>query len=189
MIKENEVTQKSFDSLLYWLDPSRDIAGQKYEKIRQRLIRIYIGRGCFEAEELADEVINRVVQKLPEIVNMYVGEPIRYFYGVAEKTHLEWLRKQKKLKNLQPLDINDYNNSDSASDCEFECLEKCLRTLPKEQRELIIEYYQEEKSAKILYRQTLAAKLKISINALQIKTSRIRVKLEVCIKNCVAQNN
>lgn len=93
-MKENTITQESFDTLLGWLDHNREIAGQKYEKIRQRLIRIFAGRGCFEAEELADETINRVTLKLPQFVETYIGEPALYFYGVADKIHHEWLGKQ-----------------------------------------------------------------------------------------------
>ncbi|HEY0047746.1 MAG TPA: hypothetical protein VGB68_00565, partial [Pyrinomonadaceae bacterium] len=63
MDKENVINQENFDVLLNWLDRNREIAGQKYEKIRRRLIRIFLGRGCFEAEELADETINRVTRK------------------------------------------------------------------------------------------------------------------------------
>jgi RNA polymerase sigma factor (sigma-70 family) len=187
MVKENVITQESFDLLLDWLDPNREAAGEKYEKIRQRLIRIYLGRGCYEAEDLADEVMSRVAQKLPEIVKTYIGEPVRYFYGVAENIHREWLRKQKRRKNLPPAEIGTYQEPDT--DSEYDCLEKCLKKLPEVHRELIIDYYREEKSAKILHRQTLAAKLKISINALQIKTSRIRAKLEDCIRSCMAANN
>jgi RNA polymerase sigma factor (sigma-70 family) len=187
MIKEKVVTQESFNLLLDWLDKNRDAAGRKYEKIRQGLIRIYAGRGCFEAEELADEVINRVTRKLPEIIQTYIGEPVRYFYGVAENTYLEWLRKQKKHQTVELPELPSYDPSDP--DDEYLCLEKCLKSLPKEHRELIVEYYQEEKSAKILHRQRLAAHLKLSLNGLQVRTSRIRAKLEGCVVNCVSANN
>jgi hypothetical protein len=50
------------------------------------------------AEELADEVINRVSKKLPQIVDIYVGDPALYFYGVARKVHREYLRKGSTFK-------------------------------------------------------------------------------------------
>jgi DNA-directed RNA polymerase specialized sigma24 family protein len=186
MIKESVITQESFDLLLGWLDTDRNAAGKKYENIRRRLIRFYIGRGCFEAETLADEVINRVTEKLPSIIETYVGDPARYFYGVADYVHLEWLRKQKKLKSLPQPETGSEAELENA---EYVCLEKCLQALPPERRELIVDYYREEKSARIRHRQSLALKLKISTGALQIKTSRIRAKLEDCIKNCVAENH
>jgi len=96
MSKEIVITQEGFNTLLSWLDRNRETAGQKYEKIRRRLIRIFYGRGCFEAEELADETINRVIRKLPQLLDDYAGEPALYFYGVANNIYQEWLRKQKK---------------------------------------------------------------------------------------------
>ncbi len=64
MHKEWTLTQAALDSLLAWLDPDRDRAGAKYEAIRTRLIKVFVCRGCPEAEDLADETINRVASKL-----------------------------------------------------------------------------------------------------------------------------
>jgi RNA polymerase sigma factor (sigma-70 family) len=185
MTKENAITQEDFEVLLSWLDRNRDDAGQKYEKIRRRLIRIFIGRGCFEAEELADETINRVTQKVPTLTGSYVGDPVPYFYSVANKIHLEWLRKQKKLNRLQSLPPD--NHAEPESEAEYECLEACLKTLPASQQQLIVEYYGKEKSAKIENRRTLAEKLEISVSALQVKAFRIRVRLKECVQNCIAE--
>jgi DNA-directed RNA polymerase specialized sigma24 family protein len=146
MAKENIVTQEKFDLLLSWLDRNRETAGQKYEKIRQRLIRILIGRGCFEAEQLADETFDRVTRKLPELAGNYTGEPSLYFYGVADKIYLEWLRQQKKIKQLR-LPQNDARDK-TALEIEYECLETCLEKLSAEQHRLIVGYYKEEKPRK-----------------------------------------
>lgn len=185
MPKDNVITQEKFEVLLRWLDRDRDAAGQKYEKIRQRLIRIFIGRGCFEAEELADETINRVTQKLTQIDGTYNGEQALYFYGVASKIHLEWLRKQKKINQLQSVDIQ--KPPEIESEAEYECLETCLKTLPASQHQLIVEYYVKEKSAKIENRKTLAEKLEITASALQVKAFRIRARLKECLQKCIAE--
>ena len=185
MTKENVITQEGFEALLGWLDRNRDDAGQIYEKIRRRLIRVFINRGCYEAEELADETINRVIQKLPQIAGNYVGEPVLYFYSVANKIHLEWLRKQKKINRLPA--IEPHHDGASEADAEYECLEACLKTLPASQHQLIVEYYGKEKSAKIENRKTLAEKLEISVSALQVKAFRIRARLKECLQKCIAE--
>lgn len=185
MTKQNVVTQESFDLLLSWLDRNREIAGQKYEKIRLRLIRIFLGRGCPEAEELADETINRVTLKLPQVAPSYVGEPTLYFYGVANKIHLEWLRKQKKISHL-PLTETDNHPEIESDAAEYECLQSCLETLPDDQRLLIVEYYRDEKSAKIEKRREIAKKLGVNVNALQVKAFRIRARLKECLQECLA---
>ena len=56
------LTQEDFDRLLRWLDANLEAAGKEYEAIRQRLIKIFARRGCSEAEDLADETINRVTE-------------------------------------------------------------------------------------------------------------------------------
>lgn len=187
MAKENVVTKENFDVLLEWLDRNRESAAQKYEKIRQRLIRIFNGRGCFEAEELVDETFNRVTQKIPQLADKYVGEPAYYFYGVADKVHLEWLRRQKKIQQLRLPETDEKNKAQI--EIEYECLESCLAKLPADQHELIVEYYKEEKSAKIKNRQELAKKHGISANALQVKASRIRHQLKNCARGCVAEKS
>lgn len=189
MAKETTITQENFDALLSWLDQNREAAGKKYEKIRQRLIRIFVCRGCFEAEELADLTINRVTLKLPQISEKYIGEPTLYFCGVADKIHHEWLRQQKKTKKLELTETDNYSKSEPESESEYECLEECLKTLSTDDRELIVNYYRKEKKAKIELRRALARKLGISISALQVRTCRIRANLQKCVQNCIREKN
>lgn len=180
------ITRESFNLLLNWLDPDPELAGEKYEKVRRRLIAVLINRGCFEAEELADEAITRVSLKLAQIIDTYEGEPLRYFYAVADNVHHEWLREQKKLATITSEAAGNTNHSSDAP-AGYECMEKCLRVLAAQERELIVAYYYEEKGAKIFHRQKLAEKSGLSLNALQIKTCRIRARLQLCIKKCVGR--
>src|SRR5947209_6617862 len=46
--KESAPPTDSFDRLLAWLNPDREQAGQRYEEIRRRLIKIFARRGCSE---------------------------------------------------------------------------------------------------------------------------------------------
>jgi hypothetical protein len=84
MVKKNwTLTQEAFDKLLSWLHPDREEAGRRYEDIRCKLIRYFLSRGLSEAEEFADETINRVAQKIDVITKEFTGDPVYYFYGVA----------------------------------------------------------------------------------------------------------
>lgn len=183
MSEENVINKDNFEMLLNWLDRNRETAAQKYEKIRQRLIRIFTARGCFEAEELADETFNRVTKKLPQIANSYTGDAALYFYGVADKIHLEWLRKQKKIKELNLTESVDAGKPEL--EIEYECLDACLGKLPVDQHKLIVEYYAEEKSAKIEKRREIAKSFGLSISGLQVKAFRIRSQLKDCVQNCI----
>lgn len=180
MKKEWVLTQEAFDALLAWLDPDRELAAQKYESIRTRLIKIFACRGCIEAEDLADETINRVTNKLPEIQATFAGEPARFFYGVANKIQLEYSRSQRTTPVPQPAG----NGEDS--ELEYECLDRCMEKLSSENRQLVLSYYQEEKHAKIEHRKELATNLGIALNALRIRAHRIRASLQQCVKQCVS---
>lgn len=193
MKKEWVLTQQAFDTLLDWLDGDRERAGRKYEEIRVRLIKIFTCRGCFEAEELADETINRVVGKVDEIANNYQGDPALYFYGVSHNIHLEYLRKLKlRVAEIPPESTTDIVPRPSVGmvediEPEFECLEHCLDELSPDSRKLLLEYYQHEKHAKIDHRRRLADELGIAANALRIRAHRMRRVLRECVQNCLEQ--
>lgn len=185
MFKEKHISQQSFDALLNWLDSNRDAAGGKYEIIRKRLIRVFVGRGCPEPEALADETLSRVTQKFPELGNTYDGDPVKFFYGVANKVHQEWLRHQPKLSEL----VNEPAVPLPTDDLELDCLERCLDELPADQRSLIVEYYRGEGASKIVNRRDLAESYNITANALHVRASRIRGELRDCIERCIRANN
>jgi DNA-directed RNA polymerase specialized sigma24 family protein len=181
MNKEWALTQEAFDQLLTWLNPNRDLAGKKYEDIRLRLIKIFTCRGCTEPEALADETINRVTSKVQTIADDYTGDPALYFYGVAHKVHLEYLRRKPTPVMPPPAEHSDEIEQ------EYNCLEHCLRHLTSDNRELVLQYYQEEKQAKINQRKRLAEQLGIALNALRIRAFRIRAALQQCVQDCLEQ--
>ena len=180
-MKKNWVlSQESFEALLTWLSADREQAGQIYEEIRLRLIRIFTARACTEAEDLADETMNRVASKLPDIGRTYSGDPAVYFYAVANNVHLEFLRR----KIPAPVQITV---DDSAMEDRFRCLEECLKGLSADNRDLVIQYYQDERQAKIDHRKLLARRLGLAPNALRIRACRIRASLLKCVENCLGE--
>ena len=182
MNKERVVTQEAFDKLLAWLDPNRDQAGKKYEDVRRRLIKIFTCRGCTEADALADETINRVTHKVHTLAEHYTGDPALYFYGVAHKVHLEYLRR-KPIPSVPPPLVEHSDEKEQ----EYDCLEQCMQRLTPDNRELVLQYYQEEKQAKINHRKLLAEQLGIALNALRIRAYRIRATLQQCVQSCLEQ--
>ena len=183
MKQESPLTQAAFDSLLAWLDPERNQAGKKYEYIRRRLIKIFSCRGRQDAEDLADATINRVTLKATKIAQEYVGDPALYFYGVAQKVYLESVRKKPPPPPPPPPAVS------AEVEQEYECLEKCVEQLPPNSRELILEYYQNDKRLKVEYRKKLADRLGIAQNAVRIRAYRIRVALQRCVQDCLEQNS
>jgi len=179
--------EDNFDALLAWLDPDRERAGAKYEDIRHSLISIFSWQGSCNAEDLADETITRVTNKVFELAPTYTGDPALYFYGVAKKMQLEVMRREQSVAETPSLDnIKDTREPQEPNNFEqeFECLEHCLRRLPPTDRELILLYYQQEQP-KIGSRKELARKLGVAANNLRVKVHRIRLGLHACIEDCI----
>ncbi|HET6975095.1 MAG TPA: sigma-70 family RNA polymerase sigma factor [Pyrinomonadaceae bacterium] len=179
MNKNWSLSQEAFDALLDWLDSDREQAGIKYEQIRSRLIKIFAGRGCVDPEELADETINRVTSKLPEIQNEFTGDRARYFFGVANKVYLEYLRR--KTPQPPPLSPDDSRQAE----LEYRCLEHCVDRLSEEDRALLLKEYGAKGRTQAERRKALAEELGISLNALRIRVYRIRASLKECVEKCI----
>jgi len=177
------LTQEAFDQLLNSLSLDREQAGAQYEILRRKLARFFECRGVGAADECVDETINRVARKIHEgqaIENLY-----GYFYGVARLVLKEEIKERERL----PVSLEDapklkQTQEEVATNPRLDCLDKCLESLFPESRQLMLEYYQEERRAKIELRQQLADRLRIPLNALRIRVHRIRVTLEVCITEC-----
>jgi RNA polymerase sigma factor (sigma-70 family) len=178
----DEMNQEQFEQLLNWLDPDRDKAGAKYESIRKRLIKIFVCNACDAAEDLADQTINRVARKLPEIRATYVGEPALYFRGVAKKILLEWIRKRQRPPAPPPTPAP--SEVDEDEERRYRCLQGCMASLSAEDRALVLGYYEQEKHAKIDHRKKLAEQLGVGMNALRLRLYRIRATLQECVDQC-----
>jgi RNA polymerase sigma factor (sigma-70 family) len=180
---ECELTRERFDRLLVWLDSDRERAATKYEEIRVKLIKIFESRGWVNPEDLADETIDRVAKRIPEIADTYEGNPLLYFHGVARLVHLEYLRKQPR--------VPPPAHKDTCEETEqrHNCLEQCLERLTPANRELILLYYQEDKRTKVDSRKELARRLGITATALRIRAHRIRDFLSTCMVNCLGRKD
>jgi DNA-directed RNA polymerase specialized sigma24 family protein len=185
-----ELTQKSFEELLACLNPDRELAAEKYELIRRKLITFFESRGCLSPEDYADITINKVARKVSEGVNIYTSDPAHFFTGVARNAlHEYWeehTKRQSRLQNL-PLFNPFAKPSDDVKEKQMECLQHCIKQLPPKHYELIIQYYQGETSTKIANRKKLSEQLGIPMNSLRIRVLRIRKKVEMCVIDCLKQ--
>jgi DNA-directed RNA polymerase specialized sigma24 family protein len=180
------LTQEAFDTLLSRFSTDRDKAALEYEITRRKLVRFFQARSVETADEYADETINRVARRISE--GQHVQNLGSYFYGVARMLFLEWLKERERA----PLALDDAPQSLKQEAPEREepdvlltCFDRCLESLAPETRQLIIDYYQEERRAKIELRRKLADRLHIPLNALRIRAHRIRVHLESCVRTCL----
>jgi RNA polymerase sigma factor (sigma-70 family) len=182
MNNSNTPKYNDFESLLAWLSNDREVAGDLYEKIRQGLMRLFYFKGCRNAEDLADETINRVTKKLTTLDLSKEIKPITIFYGFAKNIVLEEFKKEKR-EGL--LDENIIATTQTDKEVNFRCLDSCLLELTPSERDLVTRYYSRDKSEKYEQRRELAKEFGINIEIMYVKLHRIRKKLRTCIENCL----
>lgn len=173
-------TEEQFAAMVEWLDANPERAVQRYEEIRRSLMRVFTNRGCIEVEDLADDTFNRVARKMPDLRASYVGEPEKYFHGIAKNVALEHFRKRGRVIEL-PL------QQSSREDLEpfLKCLEECLAKLPRDNARLILLYYAKQRKAKIDLHKRMSSKMGLKQTALRARVFRIREKLRECILHCL----
>jgi RNA polymerase sigma factor (sigma-70 family) len=185
-----ELTSQAFIKLLERLGDNEEQAAQKYEELRLTLIRTFEWRGAPFPEEHADETFNRLARKLEE------GVEIRnindYAYTVARLVWLEGLKGSDKrsapLDEIQnePIAL-DTSHEVTEKEDSLDCLDDCLDALPYASRDLIVEYYVDEKRDRIDRRRDLAERLGLRRDALANRAQRLRNKLEQCVTLCLKE--
>jgi DNA-directed RNA polymerase specialized sigma24 family protein len=191
MKRERDPTPEEFEKLLSWLDSDRDVAGKKYEIIRSRLMRIFVCRGCVDAETLADEVMNRIAVRMDKVVETYEGERIKCFLGFADNVYREYVRGDPPRSDTDPQVLPEPSPDDEQEsqtrEEEEQCLTRCMGELKAAESDLFRRYFQEIEPAKIRIRKRLASELRLSANALRIKAHRIRKELRTCMELCLKE--
>ena len=187
-----ELTSQAFIKLLERLGEDEEQAAQKYEDLRHTLIRSFEWRGAPFPEEQADETFNRLARKLEE------GVEIRnindYAYTVARLVWLEALKGSDKrgapLDEIQSEPIApDTSREVAEKEDSLDCLDDCLDALPYASRDLIMEYYVDEKRDRIDRRRDLAERLGLRRDALANRAQRLRDKLEQCVTQCLQKKS
>ena len=188
MARDSAIPPESFDEILAWLNPDRDLAGSIYVELRNDLTKIFTWNRCSDPEGLTDEVFDRVAKKVHDLRQTFVGDPRLFFYGVARNLLKEVpkrIKAQVSLQGTEPASNSRSEAEQESATMREDCLRSCLQRLSEDKRELIVGYYAKEKQAKIDHRTEMAARLGISVETLRVKAYRIRATLEQCIERCL----
>jgi DNA-directed RNA polymerase specialized sigma24 family protein len=175
------LNKDALEDLLRAFHADREQASHHYQALRERLIRFFQWNRTEMPEELADEVLDRLAQKL-NLSSEQIQDPVRYAVGIARLLLLEQrrknLRRQKALAELQQssLDADRREQELTLHQERAELLQQCLQSIPTQSRELIFRYYDVDEAAD--HRQQMARAYGISINALRNRALRIRADLE-----------
>ncbi|HEX8183700.1 MAG TPA: hypothetical protein VF747_03085, partial [Blastocatellia bacterium] len=147
--------------------------------------RFFEWRGCSHPDDHADESFNRVTKRIAE--GEEILNPMSYCLGVARMLLLEIGKdRAKEQQALAEMAVSPVAAPDSPeSEEDIECLRECLETLSADNRELIIQYYQGEKGAKIENRKRLVERLGVGVNTLRMRALRLRERLQACVQDCL----
>jgi len=154
--------------LLARLHADQQRAGVLYEEIRYRLILFFRLNRPQEAEDLADEVLDRVARKLSEgtaidRIDFYTVGVARFVLRERQAATQREQQAQRQIAYLQPQTTREESSSERGP----EALAKC---------------YGADGTVRIRARQKLAEELEISLNALHNRALRLRKQLELCVE-------
>jgi DNA-directed RNA polymerase specialized sigma24 family protein len=184
------LSQQTFAKLLSALDPDRARAGARYEDLRRTLVRFFEWRGAPFPEDHADDTFDRVARRLDE--GLDINNISGYCYNVARLILLE-TRKRSDARRM-PVDAVTLTAPERDADADdrerrLACLDRCLRALPGDGRDMILEYYRLERRERIDARRAMAERLGIKVEALANRALRLRDKLADCVSQCVRQGS
>lgn len=192
-ILPDDLRSAQFEGLLRRLDQDRERAGELYEALRRKLIKFFEWNSCFPAEDLADETLDRVAQKLEE---EFVHDLPAFASGVAKRVRQEAHKRDLRMVRApdgthQENFFTDSRNPEREVQDKMEgerrtkCLHICIQRLSDRDRELFFRYYNTT-GERIQYRLTLAKTMGLAIGTLRVRVNRLRDELEKCARKCAA---
>ncbi len=174
-MRDRGMTKDGLERLLALLSPDPERAAELYLHLQRKLTRYFEWNACSNAEEFADEVMDRVARRLLE--GESIQSPVSYVLGVARRVLLE--SKSKIL--LLPLAGDVGTVEEPPREGTLACLDDCLEELPPESRAMLLEYYSAESGERIRIRQAMADRMGLTANALRNRCLRLRRTLEECM--------
>jgi DNA-directed RNA polymerase specialized sigma24 family protein len=180
------LNREALGCLLQRLSTEPERAGEEYVRLRAKLIHYFVFERCTQAEDLADEVLDRVARRLNE------GEEVQkvtsYALGVARLvTHEARQRSRSADQKLEEYSRIPVWRTATDDDAPMACLERCLEGLAREQRDFILAYYGGGPGMRIAERKKLAARLGLGAGALRNRALRLRLSLEECLERCLGR--
>jgi DNA-directed RNA polymerase specialized sigma24 family protein len=192
-IRKRDISSEEFRRLLARLDQNPELAWSKYDQLRLKLVSYFQSFGHYaEAEELADEALDRISKK-PET---YASHDLPILaLGFARNMRKEMLKKTAR--TVRPLSQDDFPGKDQDPEVNIihridkeqriKCFLRCMRKLMPHERWLILQYFPDENCNVEDLRKRLAEMLGIEGGTLAKRVERLRKKLESCCGRCIEE--
>jgi DNA-directed RNA polymerase specialized sigma24 family protein len=188
--RKRDVNSEDFLRLLARLDANPELAWDKYDQLRLKLVSYFQSFGHYvEAEELADEALDRISKK----PDTYATNDLPILaLGFARNMRKEISKKAAKM--VRPFTQDDLPGKDPTPEDSIikriegerrtKCFLRCMRSLMPTERWMVLKYYPAENRNLEELRRKLASVLGIDGGTLAKRVARIRRKLETCCANC-----
>ena len=181
-----------FDGFLRYLDPDRERAAERYNKLQQALVRFFASRNSADAESRADETLEILCRQVAE--GRVFEDLEKYSIGVARNVLLKEQSSggpgQISIGDLQleyDLRFSSSHHQPLAEEANEslheECRRSCVEELPDDDRTLITKYSRAGGHDKDT-RDELAKEASVSLDALRVRVHRIRAALKKCFLRC-----
>lgn len=177
--EKRKLTAEAFGKFLRWLSENDELAVHEYQRIRAKLVRFFVHKGCIDADDLFDKTVDIVVGKIESCTEY--PNPLAYCYGVARNVWYQDTRERKSV--TLDVDVPSPEHPDpKVHEQELQCLERCLDQLSPGDRDIVSRYHGEGRDK--IERRKLLADVAGGMNALRIKMCRIRKELRICVVAC-----
>jgi DNA-directed RNA polymerase specialized sigma24 family protein len=183
------LTQEAFDSFLARLGSDRAEAGAQYQTMRAALVRYFSEYGHLDADECADQTLDRLVRKNSEC---QIDNLTAYMYAVAR-----WVRVENHRRTKREVPLSETANLTAVAGDPHEAVEKAeklaivhrsAQQLSGDDAALLAAYFPsagDERAG----RRALAVALGISAAALRLRLCRARRRLERATVHGRARNS
>jgi DNA-directed RNA polymerase specialized sigma24 family protein len=170
--KEGKPGLLSQSELLAILDPDLGRAEQKYAELFETLVRFFEWNRKSDPEDLAQETLRRAFSRFHEGQKITIDDPTGYFIGIARNLLREsW--SAPRMEQIGEMDLArpeaSFRKMTRGEQLVF--LQECLRTLPKEEFEMLFAYVEGTGDA-------WAQKAGLPPGSLRMRIHRIRKRLE-----------
>ena len=195
MRKDRTLTASAFENFLQYLDPHRETAGRIYSSLHAKLVLWLERRQCGNAPELASLTLETVADKMLADAPWQPRDLMAYCVGVANN-HLLHHYRELALRQASFAEVPLHFEAQQAHEAQQnlmekdaqekreKCLRRCWQRLPDDEQRLLQEYYHEDWKTQVRQRRQLAARLRLSENALSTSAHRLRAALKGCMERC-----
>jgi hypothetical protein len=197
-MSDSMVTQSAFggddlERLLLRLDPERTVASKKYEGLRRTVFKFFDWNRSLRAEELADDTLNRVAERLK---TENIQNVSAYALGVARHVLQEDLKKHRRESSVEDIPggidaIVDYVDTEQQivdrldQQIRLACLQECRAKLEPEDSAFVVAYYSADGEKQKVHRKRLSGTEGMTMAALRTRAHRLREELERCVIRCL----